>query len=167
MHRQHNTTSSIQRTASCQPNQKHPKQPQWVSSPLQGSDGSSPARPTGPSLAGLYRILSCLEPLSGGTTCTCWSGQAMHRVGFGPGADECEAGLAWWVRDHTPVAASKHQLPPATHRVVEGFKGTDGILEPLKLDKRVAQRADARGEHSRVGQHAKPAGTAAEFRPCQ
>lgn len=39
-------------------------------SPLPGSEGSSPARPTGPSLAGLYRIFSCLEPLSGGTTCT-------------------------------------------------------------------------------------------------
>ncbi len=39
-----------------------------INSPLPGSDGSS-LRPGGPSLAGLYRILSCLEPLRGGTTC--------------------------------------------------------------------------------------------------
>lgn len=45
-----------------------------------------------------------------------------------------------------------------THCVVECLEGTDSILQPLKLDKGVAQGADAGGEHRSVGQYTKPAG---------
>lgn len=79
------------------------------------------------------------------------------RAGAGRERGGCTAALKVSPQTHT-LTGSPQRTPQRPHRVVERLKGPDGILQSLKLDECVAQRADAGGEDGGVGERAKPAG---------